>query len=254
MNKIFASRQARTTWTLFVAIVSGLLFDLIHMPIPWLLGPMLGTLAVSKGIKSIPMFWPGSVRNAGLIIVGYSIGISFTLETLKEIGRQLPAMALMTLLLLLLCLLIAILAARLTDIPFPTVLTGCIPGGLTQIVSLAEETKGIDVTIVTFLQVTRLMMIVVFIPILAFGPLFGSVAEAGAGIGASAVDTVSSASSALFPEIAVYAVVCTGCALIGQKIRFPTAFLLGPMIAAAVLHISGCKGSLSLRSLWRRLN
>jgi membrane AbrB-like protein len=236
---ITANKGLHMSITLLIALLSGTIFKLIHMPIPWLLGPMIGVWLASRGMKSVKLYWPSYFRNTGLIIVGYAIGLSFTLDTLLAIVQQLPSMALMTLLLLLLCVLIAYGLSKLTSIPFPTALTGSIPGGLTQMIALAEETKGIDITVVTFLQVSRLMMIVVFIPLIIFSPLLGN---AHSDELTSAISVASVGWGDLFPSLIPYAIACIGCALLGKKVHFPTTFLLAPLIATAVLHLSGLHG------------
>ncbi|MWV46771.1 AbrB family transcriptional regulator [Paenibacillus sp. HJL G12] len=235
-----SSKPVRLVYTLVCGIIGAFIFKWIHMPIPWLLGPMIVTLVASRSIKQVKPLWPPVLRNAGMIIIGYTVGLSFTLSTLQQIGRQLPSMILLTVLLLVCSLLIALLISFLSGVPFPTVLMGSIPGGLTQMIPLAEEIKGIDITVVTFLQVSRLMMIIFFVPLLVFSPLFG-------GTGAKAVEAaVSHASSAswegLFPHIMVFAVVCTLLGIAGQRIKFPTAYLLGPMIGTVVLNLSGYSG------------
>ncbi|MFC5529033.1 AbrB family transcriptional regulator [Cohnella yongneupensis] len=225
--------------TLLIALVSGLLFTFIHMPIPWLLGPMIGVCAFARTVRSIKLHWPGYARNSGLIIVGYAIGIAFTKDTLTEISHQLPTMVLMTTLLLLLCALIAYGMSKATGIPYPTALTGSIPGGLSQMVSLAEETKGIDMTVVTFLQVSRLMMIVVFVPLLIFSPWLDAASSDAVDTAISSVASSSRLWSELLPDILPYAVLCTVFALLARRVNFPTAFLLAPLIVAAVLHLCG---------------
>lgn len=233
------NRTVAFSLTLGIAVLSALLFTLVHMPIPWLLGPMIGVCAAARIFRSYSFYWPAITRNTGLIIVGYAIGIAFTQDTLTEIARQLPAMVLMTSLLLVLCGLIAFGVSKTTGISYPTALTGSIPGGLSQMVALAEETKGIDLTVVTFLQVSRLMMIVVFIPLIVFSPW---VDLTGAGAGAASVAEAVSANrswSGLWPNIVPYGVACTVLALLARKINFPTAFLLPPLIAAAALHLGG---------------
>lgn len=224
---------------LAIALVSGYAFSLAGIPIPWLLGPMIGVCAAARTFRALPLAWPGWVRNVGLIAVGYAIGLTFGAGTLRTIAHQLPAMGLMTLLLLLLCAAIAWVLSRVGGVPFPTALTGSVPGGLTQMITLAEETKGIDMTVVAFLQVSRLMMIVVSVPLLIFSPLFAADRHPTAAV----AETLPGVDwGAVLPQLLPYAVVCTGCALLGKKLRLPTTFLLGPMLSAAALHLSGLPG------------
>ncbi|MFC5452866.1 AbrB family transcriptional regulator [Paenibacillus aestuarii] len=230
--------MSRFLVTLLLAIVGGVLFTLIHSPLPWLLGPMVFAFIGARVLKKMKPVWPGYLRNTALIIIGYSIGLSFTRETLSEMGLLLPSMLMMTVLLILFSGAIGLIVAKLSGQPLPTVILGSIPGGLSQMIILAEDTKGIDLTIVTFLQVSRLMMIIFIVPQLVFSPLFGG--------SRSAVDAALSNASAhwgdLFPNIILFAVVCVAAALLAQRIRFPSAYLLGPMIVTAVLHLSSVSG------------
>ncbi|GAA3400468.1 AbrB family transcriptional regulator [Paenibacillus hodogayensis] len=220
-----------------LAVVGGLLFAWIRLPIPWLLGPMTMVFIGSRLFKTVKPYWSAPMRDTGMIIVGYVLGLSFTLETFRQIGKQLPSMILLTALLLICSFLIAWLVAKWSGLHFPTVLMGSIPGGLSQMIALAGELKGMDLTIITFFQISRIVMILFFVPLLVFSPLFGTTPHhvlAGAGATADW--------GALFPHIWVYAVACTGCALLWKKLRWPTAFLLGPMVAAIALHLSGFSG------------
>jgi len=189
-------------------------------------------------LKRFKPLWPVYMRNTATIMIGYSFGLSLTTGTLAEMGKQLPTMVLMTALLVLFCGLIAISVAKMSGVPLPTVLMGSIPGGLSQMIILAQDNKEIDLTIVTFLQVSRLMMIIFCVPHLIYSPLFGGTHSTDA-VGTSGV---APAWGDLFPDIVPYAVVCLIAAFLAQKIKLPTAFLLGPMIATAVLHLSGVHG------------
>ncbi|KAA8746228.1 MULTISPECIES: AbrB family transcriptional regulator [Paenibacillus] len=42
----------------------------------------------------------------------------------------------------------------------------------------------------------------------------------------------------LFPEILLYAPLCVAGAWVARKLRFPTAFMLGPMIVMCVVQLS----------------
>ncbi|MGN7166789.1 AbrB family transcriptional regulator [Paenibacillus cellulositrophicus] len=238
------SRLRNNKWLRFLvtcvfAVIGGCIFQWIHMPIPWLLGSMVFVMIGSKLFKGVSFFWPGQVRNTGMIIIGYTMGLSFTMSTLKQIGHQLPTMVLFTALLLVVAAAIAFMIAFLSGIPFPTVLMGSIPGGLSQMITLAEEVEGIDLTVVTFLQVSRLIMIIFCVPLLIFSPLFH---PTGSHASEAASPAASADWSALFPHIWLFAVVCVVFALVGKRIKFPTAFLLGPMIGTILLNLSGYEG------------
>lgn len=225
--------------TCCIAALGGFLFQIFHLPIPWLLGPMVFVLIASKLFKTIKLVWPAMVRDTGLIIVGYTIGLSFTMSALIQIGQQFPSMVLFTALLLVCTFFNALGVSKLAGIPFPTALTGSIPGGLSQMITVAEEIKGIDLTVVTFLQVSRLLMIIFFVPMLIFSPLFES---QGSDALFASHQAANASGGELFPHILVFAVVCTICALVGKKIKFPTAFLLGPMLATIVINLAGFHG------------
>lgn len=229
-------------WTLFlatftIAILGGILFQLLHLPIPWLLGSMFFVFIWAKFLKQ-KLYWSSKLRDSAMIIVGYTIGLSFTSSTFIQIGQQITSMILMTLLLLLFTLIISFVISKLSGIPFPTILIGSIPGGLSQMITLAEELEDVDLTIVTFLQVSRLMMIIFTVPLLIFSPLFDI------RINDSFTDSVQNTATwgNLFPNIIVFAVVCTLFAVLGKKVNFPTAFLLGPMLATITLNLSGFHG------------
>ncbi|WP_418041427.1 AbrB family transcriptional regulator [Paenibacillus xylanilyticus] len=233
MHKLSPSAFFRFILSLCVSVLGGLLFTAIHTPIPWLLGPMVFMLLGSQVVK-LPLLWPTSIRDYGILIVGYSIGLSLTADALQGILHQLPMMLLMTLLLIGLCTLTAYIASKLTDFDFPSLLVGSIPGGLSQMVSLAEEMKSINLTLVTFLQVTRLILIVFCVPFLVFSPWIGGAA------GTAADPQAAQAASwmNLFPEILLYGPLCIAGAWAARKLRFPTAFMLGPMIVMCVIHLT----------------
>lgn len=238
MNKIFLKnndKRIRFCVTLLTALIGGFIFSVLHAPIPWLLGPMAAVLIVSRFIK-IQFYWPSIIRDTGLVIVGYSIGLSFTKEALLEIIEKLPSMLIMTVLLVCFCAGIAIIVSKLSGVDYPTVLIGSIPGGLSQMIMFAEELKGINITTVTFLQVARLIMIIFFVPFLLFGPLFNNTADTDLVHG-----TVVSPGP-LFPTVIWYAVICVISAILAKKLKFPTSYLLGPILGTAFFNLSGYHG------------
>lgn len=235
-EKIYINTNWKRFFITFILASFGeLIFSLIHLPIPWLLGPMTALLIGSR-IKGLSFYWPVYIRDIGLIIVGYALGLSFTKDALNEIIHQLPSMFLMTLLLITFCALIAFMISKLSGIEFPTIMTGSIPGGLSQIITLAEEMKDINLTIVTFMQVSRLIMIIFFVPLLIYSPFFG--VEKSKVI----IHSFSAKSDFTLFNLVIFAILSVICALLGKKIKMPTPFLLGPLLATAALNMSGFHG------------
>ncbi|MGJ7909915.1 AbrB family transcriptional regulator [Neobacillus sp. LXY-1] len=234
---MFKDKRIQFFFTLLIAFIGGIIFHKLNTPIPWLLGPMTAVFIGSRFGK-VQFYWPSWIRNIGLVIVGYSIGVSFTKKALVQIVAELPSMLLMTLLLVLFCAGIAVVVSKLTGVDYPTVLTGSIPGGLTQMLTFAEEMKGIDVTTVTFLQVARLMMIIFCVPFLIFGPLFHNENKLTTGMIHSEVAVTDS----FFPKILLFAVICVVFAFLTKKLRFPTPYMLGPILGTAVVNVLGFAG------------
>lgn len=222
--------------TCIIAVIGGVLFQLLHLPVPWLLGPMIA-MVLCKNLLQWDLAWPYHLRNAGMMVVGYTIGLSMTLAALREMAVQLPSMLLMTVLLMVLCAGIAWIVSRYSDSDYRSALLGSIPGGLTQVIVLAEETKGINLAVVTVTQIIRLMMIVIAMPLLVWIPFFGN--HTGDG-GAATLPVETSVS--LFPNIILFALVGFILAFLGNKIHFPTAYLLGPMMGTIVLQVLGFSG------------
>lgn len=219
------------------AFAGGWIFTLIHAPIPWLLGPMTAMLLVSR-TKRLPFVWPKVLRDIGLIIVGYSIGLSFTYKAFGDIARHLPSMVLLTCFIILMCAWIAFLVSKISGIDYPTALTSSIPGGLSQIVVFAEEVKGINITIVTFFHVIRVIMVVFLFPFLIFHASFTE----GEAVIVNEISPASRPWEGLFPSIILFMVICVLLAKLSQKWKVPAPFFLGPVFATMIMTLCGLKG------------
>jgi len=218
-----------------IALAGGLVFSFLSIPVPWLLGPMSAILIANR-FKGISLYWPRALRDTALILIGYSIGLSFTRSSVENIAENLPAMLFMTVILVASAALISKVISLISGVDYPTVLTGSIPGGLSQMIIFAEEMKGINITTVTFLQVSRLLMIVFVVPFIIFGPVFN--------ISHTNTELAGSAQIGFEPIImpVVFLIVCILGVLIGKKLRLPTPFLLGPILGTGFLTYAGLTG------------
>lgn len=220
--------------TFCTAAAGAGLFSLLNVPVAFLLGALTAVMIGSR-LSRIPFCWPSALRDAGIVIVGYSVGLSFTQDAVLLILKKLPFILLITVSLILFCALTALLISRLMGIDYPTVLIGSIPGGLSQMILLAEEVKGIDITVVTFMQVARLFMIIFTVPALVFGPWMNIT-------GGSGFTGAEPLWRDLFPDIFLFALVSFAGIILSKRLKLPTAPLLGPIMGTAALVISGING------------
>src|SRR5690625_89607 len=226
------NRVIHILYTFLIAIAGGFLFSLLHIPVPWLLGPMVFIMLINN-LTKYTLDWNSRLRNIGLFIVGYTLGITMTNETIKVVFQQLPYMLLMTIVLMIFCFIIALTLAKISNIDYDSAFLASVPGGLSQVLVLAEETKGVNITIVTVTQVIRVMMVVSVMPFLVLLPLFQN-NEAETSV-TTAVSTTTSHFS--FVSLFVFLFVSIGVTYVFIKIKFPVAYLLGPMFATAILQI-----------------
>ncbi|TDF99179.1 AbrB family transcriptional regulator [Paenibacillus piri] len=234
--------------TVLVTFIGGLLFTLLHVPLSWMLGPLTAVLLWTAFTKR-SLTWPVWLRNGGLLLLGYSMGLSFTLTSARQISSQLPSMLIATLLTVAFSIAVAVITSRQTGVNAASSVIGSIPGGLSQMIVLSEEIEGADAAVVAFMQTIRLLLVVFVIPFVA---VHGLASGAGVGIGAGSpaapgsTDTLLEAvtlwAAAMLSRPVIAFMLILGIAAacwISVKLRFPTPYFLGPILAAAAFTVSG---------------
>jgi membrane AbrB-like protein len=211
------------------AVVATVVLDALDLPSPSLFGGLLaGLVRGLAGRRRLVFPRPGMTVVQGLI--GVSVGALIDLDTLAALGRDWLPVLLVTLGTLLLTVL-AGLVMRLQ--PGITPVTGAfamIAGGASGITVMARE-LGADDRMVAVLQYLRVLIIVVLMPVVAAG-VFG--ADPGSG-GATVTDDGPGWWAGL-----LFSAVClaTGAPL-ARLLRIPVPAILGPMLVATALDLSG---------------
>ncbi|WP_426453269.1 AbrB family transcriptional regulator [Paenibacillus sp. S-38] len=226
----------RLLTTLAVTAPGGLLFAWLHLPLSWMLGPLTAAVlwqSLTAG-KARPLVWPVACRNGGLLLLGYAMGLAFTADSARQIAAQLPAMAAATLLTVGFSMLAGYWLARRAGISPQSGIIGSVPGGLSQMVLVSEETPGADGTVVAFMQTIRLLTVIFAVPFLAVHGLAGPAGSV------SAVPLPAPGAAAAHPFGLTAAVVLVPLAALGAvRLKLPTPWFLGPMLASALLTIAG---------------
>ena len=225
----FFSKFLQILTTGLVAIPGGFLFYFLHIPLPWMLGPLTITL-IHHALRGRETRWPAGLRNAAMIVIGYSMGRAVTVETAKQILINLPGMAAVTLLIVLFSLATGYLTHRRTGISLASGILGSIPGGLSQMILMAEEIEDADVTAVTLMQMARVLAVLFIVPFVAAHGIVHL--PAGPMVSAAAV---SHYSLAALPALLMAPL----GAWLAVRLKFPIPFLLGPIFATAVATLIG---------------
>jgi membrane AbrB-like protein len=214
-----------------IAVSGGFLFQALHTPLPWTLGPLAAMICWN--IKDIGVIkWPVVIRNIALVVLGYTMGSPFTAETGRQIVEQLPSMLLATVFTILLSIVLGYITYRQTNISLESSIIGSIPGGLAQMVVLAEEIPNADVGVVTFMQTVRLLSVVFVVPFLVLHGLAEGtpdIAHTGPAIGLEGH----------LPIFGLFLLVNIMGAFVAKSIKLPTPFMLGPVLATAGMVLAG---------------
>ncbi|MDD5167403.1 MAG: AbrB family transcriptional regulator [Syntrophales bacterium] len=218
------------TITFLVAIPAGLLFYYLHVPLPWMLGPLTASL-IYNTISHNGACWPVGLRNLALIVMGYSMGRTITLETTAQIMSDLPAMFTVTILTLMFSSFMGYITHRRTGISLASGMLGSIPGGLSQMILLTEEVKDADMTVVTFMQTMRLLAVVFIVPFIAtYGMAHIS--------GGSLVPPDAAGGNSLAAALPAAVMAPIG-AWLACLTKMPTPYLLGPILGTAAAVLCG---------------
>jgi len=237
MGSIFAeepffSKVLTILTTGLVAIPGGFLFSFLHIPLPWMLGPLTITL-IHHALRGKGTRWPVGFRNAGMVVIGYSMGRTVTVETTQQILINLPGMVAVTLLIVLFSLATGYLTHRQTGISLASGILGSVPGGLAQMVLMAEEIEDADVTAVTVMQMARVLAVLFIVPFVA---TYGIV-HLPAGPPAPAV--AAATHYGLIAALPALLMAPLG-AWLAYLLKLPIPFLLGPIFATTAAVLAGC--------------
>lgn len=208
--------------TLCIGLIGAVVFQFFHIPMPWLLGAITAVLIVQLS-TNVQLKWHHAFRNFGLVVAGYSIGYAFTPEAVQDIKLFLGSMVVLNIIFILLFFAVSFLVAKRTDLDFATALTCCVPGGMSQVVAFAEEQQEMDMVVITFFQILRVLLIVGFVPLMV----------AGAGGNSSMIDGTYTW------NLVGILVVCGGAGWLAQKLKIPTGYMLGPVFLLMGVNMAG---------------
>jgi hypothetical protein len=151
-----------------LVLVGATVGGLIRLPGAGLLGPLALTVVLELTGVSFGLTVPAVLVQAGYMVIGWQAGVAFTRESLRAVGRMLPAAIGLIVVLGVATAGLGVVLAHFTGL---TPLEGYLatsPGGVYAVLATAAET-GSNVTFIIAAQVVRILLMLFAAPLMARG-------------------------------------------------------------------------------------
>ncbi|RYF57022.1 MAG: hypothetical protein EOO29_51785, partial [Comamonadaceae bacterium] len=221
------SRQvARGVLTYGAAAACGWLFSRMHVPLPWMLGPLAITALAS--LAGLPVVtWMG-LRNIGLTVVGTTLALYFTPAAAGQLLAHLPLILTAVAATLIIACAASLLLARNGGLDRVTAFFCSVPGGASEMCMLAHRFGGAP-TPIAVSQMLRVVVLVVALPAIM------TLGGAGDGIGVQAPPVMQGSG----PGLALLLAVSGGVTLILVRLGMRNAWMLVPLIIGIATMLGG---------------
>jgi uncharacterized protein len=234
-----AAATAPTDWrrkalAIFLALsigaAGGFIFKLLSLPLPWMLGSMsFVTAATVMGIR--PRI-PAQFRAVMITVLGIMLGSSFTPEIFARMSEWIITISALAVWMVLAGTVALVYFRKVAGYDPVTAFFAATPGGLNEMVIVGKAMGGDDRTI-SLTHASRIMLVVFTIPLwYRFGATIPLAPRPDIGL----LDVA-------WQDLALLALCAPVGALLARGLRIPAAFLVGPMILSALVHLSGLTAS-----------
>ena len=211
--------------SLGVALVGALGCVWLRTPLPWLIGPLVTVALVSMLHGRLES--PPAGRQVGQWIIGVALGLYFSPDVVREVGRLGAWVFLAVVFALALGLLGSWMLSKMVETDAATSFFGMAIGGASEMAVLAERNGG-QVERVAAAHSLRIMLVVLIVPLLlnAFD--------------VHGLDPYApSAREFSWGGFALLTAVTGGAALVMGRLGSPNSWMIGPLLAAAVVTALG---------------
>lgn len=200
--------------------VGGAVLNLLHVPLAWMLGSLSFAAGASLLLPALRIH--SHVRYIGQLAVGASVGLGFKAAVIAALLALLPVMFLITALTIVLAIAMSYAFARLARIDSTTAFFASMPGGVAEMVTLAERHGG-NPMLVSLSQSLRIFITVASVPLLV--SLIHPVSTSGL--------VAPPGSWTVLGVCLIFAVALLAALGIGLM-RIPNAWLLGGILAGGI--------------------
>jgi len=210
---------------LLVCAAGGALFAWIHSPLPWMIGSIVAMALAQIAGANLDVFPWG--RNAGLVVVGTTLGLHFTSPVIHEVASYWPWFVALGFVAIGFGAASGWVLAKLSGVDSATCYFGSMPGGASEM-AMTGERHGARTEFVAFAHSLRMLLTVTLFP----------VAITFAGF-TSTDDYLPVSIPFDAAKLALLLAICTACGWMARRIGLPTAYMIGSLLATTALTVRG---------------
>jgi membrane AbrB-like protein len=214
---------------LAICTAGGALASVLHLPLPWMIGPLLAIAACR--LSGMPLRAPSFARPTGQVIIGTALGLYFTPPVMRAVGAYLPEMIVAGFFAMLTGYVSSLVLERGAGTDRVTAFFASVPGGAAEM-SVLGERFGAKSHQVAVGQSLRIAVVVV---------LFPSVFQY---MGLSGSDAYQQAQKMVEP-LGLAGLLAAGAAggLLLRYFEVPNGFTIGALFISIALTLSGAAWS-----------
>jgi uncharacterized protein len=219
---------ARFALALAIGGAGAFLFLSLNLPLPWMLGAM--TACTLATLVRAPVVAPEIVRPPMTVVIGVMLGAGFSPAVVESAAHWLPTIAGLAAFVVLAGAACVTYFRLFAKFDLATAYFAGMPGGLVEMVIVGGE-RGGDARIIALVHSARILLVVMALPFI-IEAITGTALGPRARLGTSVTDTPWT-DEAWFLATALAGIV------LGRVLRLPARLLVGPMLASAIVHVTG---------------
>lgn len=227
-TKLTRAKALRMALGFVIGGLGAFTFVALKLPLPWFLGPLSFCLVAS--VFHAPVERPVIMSVPVRAVLGVTVGAAFTPALLNMLGGMAGSLLLLIPYMLLVIVVGMAFFERLARFDRPTAFFCAVPGGLTDMVTMAAD-AGANSRAVTLIQASRILIIVALLP-------FWLQLTGHQGIGGAKIPGIHLSEFKAVDAAVLIAIGWVGW-LIAQRVGLAGAPLIGPMILSGIAHAGG---------------
>lgn len=211
-----------------IGIGGAFLFQLVNMPLPWLLGAMLACLVAT--LLHVPIRRASKLEPSMRAVLGLMAGSSFSPDIVHQIPEFLTSLAFLVPYVVLSGGLGTWFLLKTSSVNFATAFFSAMPGGLSDMCAFGASFGG-DERQMVLVHTTRVFVLVFTVPFIIEwmeGVNLGGNLKFGGAL-----------SDFNLPDAAMFLVCAVGGWWVALKLRISGPVIIGPLIASAIVHSLG---------------